>query len=191
MLLNALLSDEGIPLDKTLLLRHADRNKPRPPYWLWQNDRAAFERYQSMQLPARVDQLSRVRYWVVFAANEMAETVFLGVYEASSPEENQTPVPLEVQPGMVPALSHYIFRTQPLPYLSWLAGSMKIDWGNGAINWVQAPLKNPKTITTLDGVKPVGIAQERAAHQSSIQALAPSLVSRQRYPTGMRRSVHR
>ncbi len=131
----------------------------------------AFENYQRMQLPARAKQLSKARFWVVFAANEVAETVFLGVYQASSPELNQMPVLLEVQPGMAPALTHHIFRTEPLPYLSWSAGSMKVDWGGSTIGWVQDPLRNPKIITTFDGAGPVGAAQERGRHRTSDSVL--------------------
>jgi hypothetical protein len=160
MELTTLLADAGIPIDDAVLLRHADRGKPLPPYALWNYDRAAFERYQSMQLPTSFNVLSGGHYWVAFGANELAETVFLGVYDARGPQLVETPMPNEVDDEFT-KVPHYVFRTTLLPHLSWLRGVMKIQWSGADIRWAQAASERPKVITSLGGGRysdPPGLA---------------------------------
>jgi hypothetical protein len=144
----ALLTDAGIPLDEAALLRHADRRRLRPPYYLWQHDRAAFERYQSMQKSRYFDLLNRSRYWAAFAANEFAETVFLGVYEARDPRLVDPPLPNEVDDS-VTTVPHYVFSTTPLPHLAWLSGILKIQWSGADINWAQPALSSGNEIVAM------------------------------------------
>jgi len=146
--LNVLLRDAGLPLEKTALLRHADRRRPRPPYYLWQFDRASFERYQAQQLPRYFDLLNRSRYWVAFAANELAETVFLGVYEARDARLVDPPLPNEVDDG-VTTVPHYVFSTRPQPHLAALSEALKIRWSGADINWAQPALGPRKEIVAI------------------------------------------
>jgi hypothetical protein len=149
MELTTLLGDAGVPVDDAVLLRHADRSRPRPPYALWKHDRVAFERYQSMQKnPRWLKLLAAARYWIAFAANEVAETVFLGVYEARDPHLFETPMPNEVDEGMT-TVPHYVFQTRLLPHLAWLTGTMKIRWSGGELRWVQSASEGPKIVTAL------------------------------------------
>jgi len=151
MELTDLLRDAGIPAEDAVLLRHADRSRTRPPFALWKHDRAAFERYQSMQKnPRWLKLLTAARYWIAFAADEFADTVFLGVYEARDPRLVETPMPNEVDDEMTKE-PHYVFHTTPLSHLAWLSGTMKIQWSGADVNWVQRASGEPKIVTALGG----------------------------------------
>ena len=98
-----------------------------------------------MQKSRYFELLNRSRYWAAFAANEFAETVFLGVYEARDPRLVDPPLPNEVDDG-VTTVPHYVFSTMPLPHLAWLSGILKIQWSGADINWAQPALNSRKEI---------------------------------------------
>ena len=157
---NSLLRDEGVDPAQVRLLRHQTGRVPgRTPYALWRDDRAGFERYQSIQNAAkRMRPRFQSPYWAGFVAPPGGGTLFVGLYRSeligrASPDtidpltggvigavEGGEPIPCD------------LYRCEPASELSDYAGRLLIHWGDSpSANraWVQRAGQQDKLIVEL------------------------------------------
>jgi hypothetical protein len=148
---NTILREAGLQLAEVRLLRHKDKRatKGRSPYELWRDDRPQFEMYQSSQ---SIDNRKKFTapYWAVFIVNLNDETMFGGIYRARYRGlwERDTPMP-HIEGGIEKAGSCDGYDLALDDALRDFIGRLFIDWGPGALAWVQYAERNDKTITEL------------------------------------------
>jgi hypothetical protein len=148
--INMLLRDAGIPLADVRLVRHKDKRavKGRTPYELWRDNRPQFELYQSIQsIPNR--KKLRGRYWAVFIVNLSNETMFAGLYGVEFKGLLKQDTPRPHMDGVDKRGSCIIFDLTLLDTLSEFIGRLFVDWGDGALAWVQYASRQIKPITEL------------------------------------------
>ena len=149
--LNTLLAAAGLPLTDVRLLRHKDKRatKGRSTYELWRDNREQFDLYQSCQSIDNRKKLS-APYWAVFIVNFNDETMFGGVYQAKylGLLEKDTPMP-HVEGGTDRAGSCDSYNLTLDAAMADLVGKLFIDWGPGALAWVQYADRNDKVVTEL------------------------------------------
>jgi hypothetical protein len=151
IMLNSLLVAAGLSPSDVCLLRHKDKRatKGRSPYELWRDNRQQFELYQSTQSIENRKKLS-APFWAVFIVNLMGETMFGGIYRADyrGVLDQDTPMP-QVEGGMDKAgtLDRYDLTLNVA--MADLVGKLFIDWGPGALAWVQYADRNDKIVTEL------------------------------------------
>jgi hypothetical protein len=151
IMLNTILREAELPLSDVRLLRHKDKraSRGRSPYELWRDNRPQFELYQSTQ---SIDNRKKLTapYWAVFIVNLNDETMFAGVYRVRyrGLVERDTPTP-HIEGGIDKAGSCDCYDLAPHTVLDDLIGRLFIDWGPGALAWVQYPERNDKPVTEL------------------------------------------
>jgi hypothetical protein len=151
IMLNTILREVVSPLKDVRLLRHKDKRatRGRSPYELWRDDRSQFELYQSVHSIRNRKKLT-APYWAVFIVTLNDETMFGGLYHAKYRGllEHDTPTP-QIEGGIDKAGSCDVFDLTLNDALRDLIGRLFIDWGPGAIAWVQYADKHDKPITEL------------------------------------------
>jgi hypothetical protein len=151
IMFNTLLKGANLPLIDVRLLRHKDKRatKGRSPYELWRDDQPMFELYQSSQSIKNRAKLT-APYWAVFIVNLREETMFGGIYRAKYRGlwERDTPMP-HIEGGIEKADSCDGYDLIRDPALEDLIGKLFIDWGQGALAWIQYPERNDKPITEV------------------------------------------
>jgi hypothetical protein len=151
IMLNSLLRESGLSLGDVRLLRHKDKRatKGRSPYELWRDERWQFELYQSSQRIENRKKLS-APYWAVFIVNLNDETMFGGVYQARYRGlwEQDTPMP-HIEGGIEKAGSCDAYNLTLDETMADLIGKLFIDWGPGALAWIQYAERNNKQVTEL------------------------------------------
>jgi hypothetical protein len=145
---NRLLEANGIDPSDVALLRHQTTRRGRTPYWLWENDRASFLRYQSTQqgLP-----IFRQPYWASFVSPAKHLTVFVGLFEvAMRPEVDiDWRDPLDGGPvGGTKNKPYFYYECRLIPALAAHIGQLHIDWGQSLRQWTQYAAKHDKAVTT-------------------------------------------
>ena len=151
IMLNTLLTAAGLPLGEVRLLRHKDKRatKGRNPYELWRDNRPQFELYQSSQ---SIDNRKKLTapYWAVFIVNLKDETMFGGVYRVKYRGlwEQDTPMP-HIEGGIEKAGSCDGYDLTLDAAMADLIGKLFIEWGPGALAWVQYAERNDKPVTEL------------------------------------------
>ena len=150
ILFNLLLEKAGLPLADVRLLRHKDNRaaKGRSPYDLWRNNRAKFELYQSNQSIENRKKLN-APYWAVFIVNHSEETMFGGLYGVKYQGLLKHDTPKPHMDGIDKAGSGDVYELTLQDLLNDLIGKLFINWGPGALAWVQYASKNDKPITEL------------------------------------------
>jgi hypothetical protein len=150
IMFNTILNEVGLSLPDVRLIRHKDKKavRGRSPYELWRDNRPQFELYQSTQsITSR--QKFAAPFWAVFVVNMLDETMFVGLYAAKYlgllKEDRQMPH----KEGIDKAGSCDIYDLALQNKLSDLIGRLFIDWGPGALAWVQYAERNNKPITEL------------------------------------------
>lgn len=150
IMFNTILREAGLPLADVRLIRHKDKRATRghTPYELWRDNRPQFELYQSTQNIANRKKLT-APYWAVFIVNLNDETMFAGVYAVRYRGllEQDTPKPHMDGTDEVGSCDVYDLTLQDT--LSDLIGKLFIDWGPGALAWVQYADRNNKPVTEL------------------------------------------
>jgi len=146
-MLNTILLDAGIKLRDLRLIRHKDKSAKKgcSPYELWRDNRLDFERYQSIQTIKNRKKLT-ASFWAVFVVNLDNETLFAGFYAVKycGLLEQDTPMPHKDGIDMALSCDYYELKLQDT--LSDLIGKLIIDWGPGALAWVQYAERNDKGI---------------------------------------------
>lgn len=147
---NSILREAGLSLVDVRLIRHKDNRaeRGRTPYELWRDNRQQFELYQSTQNPTNRKKLT-AKYWAVFIVNLSDETMFAGVYGVRYRgllEKDQLKPHMD---GFDIAGNSDVYDLTFSETLSDLSGKLFIDWGAGALAWVQYAERNDKPITEL------------------------------------------
>ncbi len=149
--LNTILRSSGLDLRDVRLIRHKDKraSKGRSPYELWRDDRPQFELYQSSQGVKNRKKFAAM-YWAVFIVNLNEETMFGGLYRAKYRGlwERDTPSP-HIVGAIEKAGTCDAYDLVLDDRMSDLIGRMFIDWGPGALAWVQYPASKDKIVTEL------------------------------------------
>lgn len=150
ILFNTVLLEIGLPLADVRLVRHKDKRakRGRTPYELWRDDRPQFELYQSTQSIPNRHKLN-APYWAVFVVNLSDETMFAGLYAVKYRGLLEEDTPMPHMDGIDKAESCDVYDLTLQPALSDLIGKLFIEWGPGALAWVQYAARNNKTITEL------------------------------------------
>jgi hypothetical protein len=150
IIFNTILREAGLPLKDIRLIRHKDTHAKRgyTPYELWRDDRPKFEFYQSTQSISNRSKLN-APYWAVFVVNLADETMFAGLYKVNYRGllDKDTPAPHRDGIEKAGTMDFYELRLQD--NLSDLIGKLFIDWGPGALAWVQYAERNDKRIIEL------------------------------------------
>ena len=150
IMLNSILRDANLPLPDVRLIRHKDNQAKKgcTPYELWRDRRHQFELYQSIQSVANRPKFA-APYWAVFVVNHRDETLFAGLYAAKycGLLERDTPMPHSDEIAL--AGSYDVYDLKLLDILHDLSGKLFIEWGLGAIAWVQYADRSDKRVTEL------------------------------------------
>jgi hypothetical protein len=147
---NTILEKAGLPLSDVRLVRHKDKRaeRGRTPYELWRDNRPQFESYQSTQRVANRPKFM-APYWAVFVVDLTDATMFAGIYAAKYRGLLKKDIPMPHRDGIDKAGTCDIFELKLQATLSDLIGKLFIDWGPGALAWVQYAERNNKAITEL------------------------------------------
>jgi len=150
IMFNTILSEAGLPLSSVRLLRHRDKSAKRglTPYELWRDDRQKFEQYQSLQSFSNRHKLT-APYWAVFVVNLNEETMFAGLYAVKYRGLLERDTLKPHTDGIDKAESCDVYDLTLQDTINDLIGKLFIDWGPGALAWVQYADRNNKSITEL------------------------------------------
>lgn len=150
LMLNTILNDAGIPLEKVRLLRHQDQRalKGLKPYELWRDDRPGFEQYQSHQSFGNHTKLN-FPYWVSFVGTPSNETLFVGVYSVRYKGVLAKDIPAPHTHEILVAGSCDAYELSLLQEFADLDGKLYVDWGPGTRSWIQRADKQNKPITEI------------------------------------------
>ncbi|UTW11421.1 hypothetical protein [Marinobacterium rhizophilum] len=147
---NTTFTEAGLPLADVRLIRHKDSRakRGRSPYELWRDNRELFEWYQSTQTFANRPRLN-APYWAAFVANHADETMFAGLYAVRYRGLLEKDTPMPHMDGIDVAGSCDVYDLTLQETLSDLVGRLFIDWGKGALAWVQYASRQNKPIVQL------------------------------------------
>jgi hypothetical protein len=147
---NAILREAGLRPADVRLVRHKDRRaaRGRTPYELWRDNRPQFEQYQAVQSFSNRPKLA-ASYWAVFIVNLADETMFAGIYAARYRGLLEQDTPMPQMDDIDKAGSCDVYDLTLHDALSDLIGKLFINWGPGAIAWVQHADRKDKPITEL------------------------------------------
>jgi hypothetical protein len=150
IMFNSLLTDAGIPLTDVRLLRHKDSRSKRgfTPYELWRDDLNKFELYQSTQSKKNRSKL-KAPYWAVFVGTLDERTMFVGLYSVKYSGLLKEDTPKPHRDGIDKARSCDVYKLDLLEIHKDFIGKLFIDWGPGALAWVQYADRNNKPIIEL------------------------------------------
>ena len=145
---NALLREVGINPGDVRLIRHADKSaeKGRTPYDLWHNNRPQFECYQSTQGFDKRDKLS-APYWAVFLGTLEGRTMFVGIYSAKYRGLLEQDTPMPHKDAVDATGSCDVYDLTLMSELSEFIGKLFVDWGAGALAWIQYADRQDKRIS--------------------------------------------
>ena len=151
IMFNTILREAGLALADVRLIRHKDKRatRGRSPYELWRDDRSQFELYQSHQSVTSRKKFTAA-YWAVFIVNFNDETMFGGLYNVmyKGISEYDTPKP-HIEGEIEKAGTCDVYDLKLDDALRDLIGRLFIDWGAGALAFVQYADRNDKPITEL------------------------------------------
>jgi hypothetical protein len=151
IMFNTILREAGLPPSDVRLLRHKDQRatKGRSPYELWRDNRPQFDNYQSCQGTENRKKFA-ARYWASFVVNLDDETMFVGIYAVNDRKllERDQPKP-HIEGGIDKAGSCDIYDLTLDKALRDLIGRLFIEWGQGALAWVQYADRKDKPIIEL------------------------------------------
>jgi hypothetical protein len=153
IMLSTVLESSGLNLKDVRFVRHKDQraSKGRSPFELWRDQRPLFEDYQSSQAIKNRKKFS-ASHWCVFVVDGFDETMFAGIYSAKFlgllPEDRPKP---HIEGEIAKKGESDIYELTLDDRLSDLIGRMFIDWGAGALAWVQYAdrQKNDKPIVEI------------------------------------------
>ena len=150
IMFNTILKEAGLSPKDIRLLRHKDKRAKRggTPYELWRDYRSEFELYQSTQGIRHRNQLM-APYWAVFVVNLMDETMFAGIYAVEFKGLLDQDIHLPHYGVTEIKGSKDIFDLTLQEPLSDLIGKLFINWGKGALAWVQYADRQNKSVVEL------------------------------------------
>lgn len=150
IMFNTILQEAGLLLPRVRLLRHKDNKAKRgqTPYELWRDNRRLFEKYQSTQSIANRPKFA-APYWAVFVVNLSEQTIFAGIYAVEYKGLLSKGRKRPHMDGIDKAGSCDDYKLTLQDTLSDLIGKLIIDWGPGALAWVQYAERKNKPVTEL------------------------------------------
>jgi hypothetical protein len=150
IMFNTILRETSLTLKDVRLVRHKDKRakRGRTPYELWRDNRPQFELYQSTQNILNRKKLT-APYWAVFVVNLNDETMFAGLYAVKYRGLLEQDTPRPHMDGIDKAGSCDVYDLTLQETLNDYIGKLFIDWGPGALAWVQYSDRNNKPITEL------------------------------------------
>lgn len=150
IMLNTILREAGLDPKNVRLIRHKDKRakKGRTPYELWRDDRPKFELYQSTQSFGNRKKLT-APYWAVFIVDNEENTMFAGVYSVNYLGVLENNIPMPHADGIEKAGTCDIYNLTLLNVLQDFIGRLFIDWGPGALAWIQYAERNEKPISEI------------------------------------------
>ncbi len=151
IMFNSLLTQCGVEPENAILLRHQDARaaRGRTPYELWRDNRAAFEHYQATQNLAKRQQFSRAPVWASFVGTPRGETMFVGLYGAKYVGLLPEDTPWQHADGVDLAGTCDVYDLRHDDRLADVEGKLFIEWGGGALAWVQRADRQNKPIIEL------------------------------------------
>jgi hypothetical protein len=150
---NSILESANVHPKDVRLVRHKDKRatRGRTPYELWRDAGKGhlFELYQAGQGIENRKKFDSP-YWAVFIVNFNNETMFAGLYRAKYRGllEHDTPQP-HIEGGIAKANSSDVWDLTLDEKLNDLIGRLFINWGDGALAWVQYANRQDKPVTEL------------------------------------------
>lgn len=150
IMFNTILREAGISPKDVRLIRHKDSRakKGYTPYELWRDDRAYFEKYQSIQDFHNRPKIN-APYWAVFIVNFSKEVMFAGLYSVKNRKVLDHDIPSVHLDEIYKARSRDLYELELQDSLSEFIGKLFIDWGQGALAWIQYASRNNKQIVKL------------------------------------------
>lgn len=150
IMFNSILREAGLALADVRLVRHKDASSApgRTPYKLWRDNLPQFEWYQATQRIQNRKKLA-APFWAVFLADTQNATMFAGLYGARYRGLLEQDSPRPHMDGVDPAGSCDVYDLTRQEALNDLIGRLFIDWGPGALAWVQHAARNDKRVTQL------------------------------------------
>jgi hypothetical protein len=148
---NSLLEEAGLRLNDVRLLRHKDKraDRGRTPYDLWVENSPQFDLYQSTQGFHNRTKLN-VPFWAVFLGTPSDETLFVGLYavkyDGLLKHDQEMP---HIRGGIDKEGSCDVYILAPQEALSEFIGRLTVDWGEGALAWIQRAHKRNKPVIEL------------------------------------------
>jgi hypothetical protein len=150
IMFNTVLSEAGVSPSAVRLIRHKDKTSEngRSPYELWRDNRPQFELYQATQSMTARRKLA-APFWAVFVVDMNDETMFVGLYAVKylGLLNKDRPMPHRNGVDIAGSCDNYSLGLQA--GLGDLIGRLFIDWGPGALAWVQYAERNNKPIIEL------------------------------------------
>ncbi len=143
---NALLEDVGLDPKTVKLVRHKDNRFTVTPYSVWRTDKTAYLTYNQIQKPNKFARANFIATFVVTPANE---TLFTGVYKLGSVGTAPAGTFCPVSQREADPVETVFYDLSKTDYLSEYEGRVIIDWGAGAIAWVQWANRQPKQIVEV------------------------------------------
>ena len=142
------LVPEAIDRSALMLVRHHTNEYGRgnTPFDLWRAQPEQFELYQRCQ---GRNVFQHAKYLASFVVPPRGDTLFVGLYENNGL--------LDPPPDLIEPLTYweigkerngFFYRLDKSSLMNEYEGKLSIDWGLGAINWVQYA-KNAKTVTQI------------------------------------------
>jgi hypothetical protein len=153
IMFNTILRAGNVSLADVRLIRHKDNraDRGRTPYDLWRDPetRPLFELYQRTQNIRNRGKLD-APYWAVFLGTPSDETLFVGLYAVRYVGllQRDQEVP-HIEGAVDKAGSADVYDLSLQSALSEFIGKLLIDWGPGALAWVQYAEKHDKPVTEL------------------------------------------
>lgn len=147
---NSILQNSGINIQEVRLIRHKDSSakKGQTPYELWRENRIQFELYQSVQSIENRNKLNTA-YWAVFIVDFEDRNMFVGLYSVKYTGLLKVDTPKPHTEGIIKAGRCDCYELGLMQPLNDLIGRLFIDWGKGALAWIQYAHKNDKSVTEI------------------------------------------
>lgn len=148
--LSDILKAEGVPAEKTKLVRHSDKSGIGA-YQLWLTDIAGFEEYQSVQGRFAFNAGDFV---ASFVAPPSGETIFVGLYEVIERYRNREALTCPLSGFVYQAGKAHQHTMRRSPLMQDYIGTLVIDWTTigrqkPSQTFVQGAHDNPKPVLEI------------------------------------------
>ena len=147
---NMVLKQAGVSPEDVRLLRHKDNRAKKgcTPYELWRDNRPQFEAYQSHQSISNREKLT-APYWASFVGTPNDETMFVGLYSVKYDGLSKEDEPKPHMDEISKAGEADVYVLTPADLLTEFIEKLIVDWGPGALAWVQYAVRQDKPILEL------------------------------------------
>jgi len=144
---NDLLTIEGIDPQDVQLARHHVTNRKPSIYSIWRSPerREIFEEYQRLQGKARFD-VGKILASFVVTPPPRNETTFIGLFRVMAASEKLLNLRDPIYGTVFDGWQYDILREDQL---SDYAGRLIVQWGRGALSWVQRAANQNKPILAI------------------------------------------